>query len=538
MKFGQFNIDGSHGLMLAHTQRVDKGVIKKGTVLGDADINKLRASNVELVTGVFIDEDDVDEAEVSEKIAQGLCGDGLEVGKPFSGRCNLHAVHGGLLEINAEPIDEINRMGDGVLIATLKKYEVVEAGRTVATIKVAPFALSRDKLATMLDYTKQGAAIVVHPFVPHKIGLILSTVDGQKKSLLHKAREVIVARIESYGSSGQVVTFCNHDKFAVSKAINEIVDDVDIILVLGAVSPSDIKDVVPGAIVESGGCVDVFGIPVDPGNLLISGRIEDKVVIGLPGCARSPALNGIDLVLARLMAKQDISKDILSSFGVGGLLADVSERVQGRQNPVHDKGRLSRKVSAIVLAGGSSRRMGEENKLLAHWQGRPLIRHVVDTALSCQASDVIVVTGHDAGCVRDALAGLNVRYVHNAHFEEGLSTSLRTGVGALASNCGGALILLGDMPRLRRGTVDELIACFDEQEGEKICIPLCEGRQGNPVVWPRKYFKDILDISGDRGAKKLLKTYGEHVIEHVTQDSGVLIDVDTPQALEALISGT
>ncbi|MBL6933006.1 MAG: nucleotidyltransferase family protein [Rhodospirillales bacterium] len=186
-------------------------------------------------------------------------------------------------------------------------------------------------------------------------------------------------------------------------------------------------------------------------------------------------------------------------------------------------------VSAVILAAGSSNRMGNINKLLAHWQGMALVRHVAETANKSVAAEVVVVTGHDADNVRHALDGVEVRFAHNPRFGEGMSTSLGVGIGAVGDEKTGAAILLGDMPRLKIETLNQLLSRFIETDGQSICAPVCGGRRGNPVIWPREFFPDLQGLSGDKGARELIVKYKNRVIEVPCDDEGVLIDVDTPE---------
>jgi len=169
--------------------------------------------------------------------------------------------------------------------------------------------------------------------------------------------------------------------------------------------------------------------------------------------------------------------------------------------------------------------MGALNKLLVPWQGKAMLRHIVETALDSAAWETIVVTGHDGDAIIQALEGLDVRVVHNPRFEEGLSTSLATGIGAVESE--GAAILLGDMPDLKVETLNALITAFLDSDMRSICVPVCDGRRGNPVIWPRQFFPDIAHLSGDKGARNLMTLFKERVREVPCDDNGVLMDIDT-----------
>jgi molybdenum cofactor cytidylyltransferase len=190
------------------------------------------------------------------------------------------------------------------------------------------------------------------------------------------------------------------------------------------------------------------------------------------------------------------------------------------------------KVAAVVLAAGRSSRMAPRNKLLEFIEGKPLIARTVSAALDSGARPVMVVTGFEAERVGEALRGLKVKVVHNADHAQGLSTSLRTGLGALPRNSDGALILLGDMPKIGSEDLNALLAAFKCRE--TICVPVRDGRRGNPVLWGAHYFPEIMRLVGDKGAKPLMAKYPEHVIEVHIDSEGIFSDIDTPLDLARL----
>ena len=188
-------------------------------------------------------------------------------------------------------------------------------------------------------------------------------------------------------------------------------------------------------------------------------------------------------------------------------------------------------VAAVVLAAGASRRMGGDNKLLAPIDGVPMVRRVADVAAASAAAEVIVVTGHQAEPVRGALLGVDVRFIHNPRATDGLSASLGAGIGAVARAHTGAVVLLGDMPYVRTEVVDALIERFHGSNGTAICRPTFEGRPGNPVLWPREFFADILQLEGDTGARRLIERFADRVSMIAVADAGIHRDVDAPEDL-------
>jgi molybdenum cofactor cytidylyltransferase len=268
-------------------------------------------------------------------------------------------------------------------------------------------------------------------------------------------------------------------------------------------------------------------MPVDPGNLLLLGRKGATPVVGVPGCARSLKPSGFDWVLERLAADLAVTRADLMRLGAGGLLAEVS-RPSPRHAPAD--GRTPR-VAAIVLAAGLSRRMGGQNKLLAEIDGTPIVRRVVQTLVASRADPVLVVVGHQADRIRAALAGLAVRFVENAAYEEGLGASLRAGVEAVGDDVDGALVALGDMPWIRAEHVDLLIEAFDPEGPHTICVPVHDRKRGHPVLWSSRHFGEMRKLGGDVGARELLERHADAVQAVVVDDPAVHLDIDTPEML-------
>jgi molybdenum cofactor cytidylyltransferase len=191
-------------------------------------------------------------------------------------------------------------------------------------------------------------------------------------------------------------------------------------------------------------------------------------------------------------------------------------------------------VAAVILGAGQSRRMGEANKLLVEVDGAPMVARVVAAVLATRARPVVVVTGHDAAAVRLALSGLEITFVHNPRYAEGMSTSLRAGIEQLGGDIGGALVCLGDMPRVRPADLEALLGAFDPDGGRTLVVPTWEGRRGNPVLFAARYFPEMCALVGDVGARALLERHAAAVCYVPMGDHGVTLDVDTPEALAAL----
>ncbi len=195
-------------------------------------------------------------------------------------------------------------------------------------------------------------------------------------------------------------------------------------------------------------------------------------------------------------------------------------------------------IAGILLAAGSSRRFGAANKLLADIDGIALVRRAADALRASSVGDIVVVTGPEPERIAAALAGLNVRFAHNAAFADGIGGSIATGVAVLAPDTAGAVIVQGDMPALTTALIDRLIAAFIAAGGERVTFPvLADGSQRNPVVWPASAFVELSALSGDRGAKALLEARRGQSVTVTVADTDAFTDIDTQAELQAWRSG-
>jgi len=534
MKFGGIPVGAAAGAILAHGIACGGRRFKKGRVLSDDDLAVLRACGVETVVAARLEPGDVGEDQAAHAIATAASGAKLNATEAFTGRVNLFAGARGLAIYDPALLDRINRIDESITVAALAPFTPVEPRQMVATIKIIPFAVAGAVLDTCLkEIEAAGGLFRVAPFAAHRVGLVQTTLPGMRDRLLDKTLSVIRGRVESLGGTLGGETRCPHAVDGVAAAIRDWCGrGCDMVLVMGASAITDRRDVIPAAIEEAGGTVDHFGMPVDPGNLMLIGHHGDVPVLGLPGCVRSPKVNGFDWVLQRLAAGLEVTRDDVMAMGAGGLLTEISARPLPRAEACAPAP-LPRapRIAAIVLAAGQSRRMGAVNKLLAEIGGKPMVAQVVDAALASQARPVVVVVGHEAEQVRAALAGRDVLFAHNPDYAEGISTSLRQGLRALPGGVDGALICLGDMPRVAPQQLDRLIAAFNPVEGRAICVPTVHGKRGNPVLFARRFFEEMESVSGDVGARHLIGESPELLCEVEMGDGSVLLDIDTPQAL-------
>lgn len=327
MKFGPVPVDEAEGAILAHSLTLPGGVLRKGTELARRDLEDLRHGQVESVVVARFEPGDLSEDDAAGRIADRLGGPGLRLGAAVTGRVNLIAGEAGLIRVDAAAISAMNAVDEGVTLATLSDFMRVEADQLVATVKIIPYGVSGAVVKRAVAALGP-AAIRLLPFRGGQARLVLTRTRGFKDSLLAKGEEVVRQRLETLGYRLEDATVVDHSIDAVAEALRR---DADLTLILGASATSDREDVAPAAVVAAGGTIERFGMPVDPGNLLFMGTLRGHPVVGLPGCARSPALNGADWVLERLAAALDVTDADIAAMGVGGLLKEMPDRPHPRR---------------------------------------------------------------------------------------------------------------------------------------------------------------------------------------------------------------
>lgn len=543
MKFGPIDIDQAEGSILAHTANTPDGRIKKGRQLSSEDIAKLKRANVASVIAATLDADDIREDDAAAAIAEAVVGKGIRLAEAFTGRANVFATTDGVLQVDRDALIALNRIDEGLTVATLSPFERVAAGQMVATIKIIPFAINQSILDRALEKCAANTPLVsIAQFNRHNVGLILTDLPGAKASLIDKRIKAISDRIVACGSSVLDQKVIPHERGAVQAAAEEMhTAGADPILIFGASAIVDREDVIPGGVTDAGGNVIHLGMPVDPGNLLLLAELHGRNVVGVPSCASSPKINGLDWVLERVLADIPVTRDDITAMAPGGLLMEIPSRPQPRAKATakaqpDNAGRYAANITAIVLASGRSTRMGERNKLLEDLGGKPLVRHAIEAAQQSLARNTIVVTGHEETRVQEALSGLNVEFASNPDFADGLATSLAAGIRALPPGSDGAIILLGDMPLVSAELINQLIAAFAPHDGRSICVPFNHGRRGNPILWSSAFFDQLQSLSGDAGARHLIAQHAEDLVEVDVDTDAIFTDVDTPEALAALRS--
>jgi molybdenum cofactor cytidylyltransferase len=528
VKFGPVKPREALGAVAVHSVRTPERLVKKGTKVTDADVAALERAGIKEIVAARLEQGDVSEDAAAATLADKVAGEHVTVERAFTGRANIYAGRAGVLLIDRIAVDALNRIDESVTLATLPEYRPVQEGEMIATVKIIPFAISAEVNERALAAAKQ--AVSVAPYRVKRVAVISTELPGLAPKVIDKTVRVTAERLKPAGAEIVSDERVPHDaarlKTAIAKALKGA---AEIVIVFGASAIADRRDVIPAAIVDAGGEIEHFGMPVDPGNLMLVGSVGATPVIGAPGCARSPKENGFDWLLARMLAGLKVQREDITGLGVGGLLMEIVTRPQPREDAIAaDK---PRKVAAILLAAGRGTRMGGPNKLLEEIRGKAIVRKAAEAAAASKANPVIVVTGHEAERVAASLKGLEALRIHNPDYAAGLSTSLKAGIQSLPQDADAAVVVLGDMPDVSAALIDKLVAALDPARGALIAVPTREGRRGNPVVWSRRFFEELAHIDGDTGARHLIAQHNEAVVEVPVEDEAAFHDIDTPEAL-------
>ncbi len=328
MKFGPIPVDTAQGAILAHSVKAGDQKLRKGVLLDAEHCELLTKAGIDNVIVARMEDGDCHEDEAAKHLASALVPDPdtakVRVTDPFTGRVNLIAEEPGVVELDVAALERFNQVHPMITVATVPQYQQMGPGGMVATIKVISYAVPRSDVERASELARNSIRLVAP--IHRAAGLVVTDIPGGPSN--DKGIAAIRGRIEALGMDLAEVSTVPHRKDALSRALLQV--QGDLLLILTGSATSDPHDVAPEAVRNAGGHVDRFGMPVDPGNLLFLGAIGDRPVIGLPGCARSPALNGADWVLSRIACGIDTTGADIAAMGVGGLLKEIPTRPQPR----------------------------------------------------------------------------------------------------------------------------------------------------------------------------------------------------------------
>lgn len=328
MKFGDVPVGSALGTILAHSVAVAQGRLRKGKTLSTEDLTALAESGYHSVTVARLGDTDQDEDSAALALARALVPDpdaaGLSLNAVGTGRVNILAASAGIAQIDATRIHAVNSVDPALTVATVPKWHRLEPGGMVATVKIIPYGVDRMAVSTACA-AGLGAVSLRQPVLA-QAAFIETSLGGAAT----KGHRVTADRLARLGVTLGPAKIVEHNEAALAHALTQT--DAPLILILTASATSDARDTAPEALRKAGGTVTHFGMPVDPGNLLIIGHLGASTVIGLPGCAKSPALNGADWVMERVICGVPVSAADIQGMGVGGLLKEIPSRPRPRES--------------------------------------------------------------------------------------------------------------------------------------------------------------------------------------------------------------
>jgi len=328
MIFGPTPIDDAVGHVLAHSIALGQTRLRKGCVLRDDNIDMLRHHNITQVVTAQLEPDDIHEDEAATAFANAICpdpaGSNVKLTKAHTGRVNIIANTPGVVRLDAERLIRANSVNPMISVATVSPFQQMAQGGLIATVKIISYAVPRSDLSLAMELAQSALSVAS---VQYKTATLICTHTGPGPDLL--GTDAIYSRCNALGIDLEQIVECPHDTQDLAHCLTNVASDL--ILILTGSATSDEGDTAPSALRLAGGQVARFGMPVDPGNLLFFGNLGDRPVIGLPGCARSIALNGADWVLSRLVCGFPPNDRDFAQMAIGGLLKEIPTRPHPRR---------------------------------------------------------------------------------------------------------------------------------------------------------------------------------------------------------------
>ena len=537
MKFGQKPISKCVGDLLVHSAKTPDGKLPKGTKLSKTHIETLRLIGVKFLLVVSLEEDDVEENLAASMLSNAFLESGFQLSVPATGRVNFIADALSIVRLDVEKIKSLNEIDESITFATVMPDQLVAAGQMIATMKIIPYAVSKSSVDAALSVISNSVLVSCRAIVSRKFSLIQTSFEDTKPSILSATEDVTRTRLSQLNCPLIDSQLTAHTASEVHDALMRGRNlGAEAFLLCGASAIADRLDILPEALRMVGGEVIHLGLPVDPGNLSMVGQWDDMLVLGMPGCARSPKLNGLDWLLQKMLAGIKLDKSELSGMAVGGLLADIASRPLPRKL-IHKNNVKHQKIAGILLAAGTSKRMGAENKLLLPIaDGLPMITWIAQTYLNADIDKLIVVTGFQHEDISKALIGLDVEFIHNYDYQTGQASSVACGIESLSEQYNCALIGLADMPFITSDLINRLIKSHEllSEPEVRLTMPIIDGRRANPVIWGRAFFDELQAISGDEGGRQILSAYLSAVNGVSWDKKEVAEDIDLPEDIEKL----
>ena len=540
MKIENLDPKESKGSILAQSYNLSDRTLTKGTYLSEAMVEILTKENVKTILCAVPQEDDMHEDNAAEAISKAIDRNQLYSEEASTGRVNFRTPTLSLVRYNRDLIKKLNLVDESIAFSIVEHNQLLAKNDLIATLKIIPFFVSKICVERVVGLLSKNELFEIHSLEEKKIDLIQTYHNWQKKSIFKATSNVTKSRLETLGCTLKKERLIPHDHKLLCSEIKSSIDSgAQILLISGASAITDRSDFIPKAILSEGGEIIQYGLAVDPGNLLLIGQIGSATVIGMPGCARSPKLNGFDWVLQLLLADIPINKDELADMGAGGLLMEIASRPLPRAL-AKSVNKREKKIMGVILAAGNSTRMGKDNKLLKNIGDAPLIRNTVIEMLRSDLDNCSIVLGYQSDKVADVIKDLNINLILNPLWKEGQASSLKAAINTLDSTYSDILIMLGDLPGIKSGHINRIIEehLLTNNRRSKITIPSFKGQKGNPVIWGKSFFYDLSNLDGDVGGRTLFSEHPAAINLLEMDDPWVVTDTDTPEDFENFLNNS
>ena len=540
MKIEHLDPKESKGSILAQSYNLSERKLSKGTRVSEAIVELLNKENIKTILCAVPHENDMDEDAAAEAISNAIDRNRLYAEEASTGRVNFRTPALGVVRYNRELIKKINLVDESIAFSIVEHNQLLAKNDLIATLKIIPFFVSKIYVEQVVTLLSKYEIFKIHRLEEKKVEFIQTYYDWQKRSVFKATSNVTRNRLDALGCLLEKETLIPHDHESLCSEIKSSLDSgAQVLLISGASAITDRSDYIPKAILSVGGEIIQYGLAVDPGNLLLIGQIGGTTVIGMPGCARSPKLNGFDWVLQLLMANIPITKEELADMGAGGLLMEIASRPLPRALS-KSVNKREKRIMGVILAAGNSTRMGKDNKLLRNVGEASLIRNTVVEMLKSDLDSCSIVLGYQSDKVAEVIKDLNINLILNPLWQEGQASSLKAALNTLDDTYSDLLIMLGDMPGVKTRHINKVIEehLLTNNRKSKITIPSFNGRKGNPVIWGRSFFPDLSNIEGDLGGRALFSQHPAAINLLDVDDSAFVTDADTPEDFDNFLSNS
>ena len=538
MKIENLDPRESKGSILAQSYNLSERKLSKGTRVSKAIVELLNKENIKSILCAVPDENDMDEDAAAEAISNAIDRNRIYAEEASTGRVNFRTPALGVVRYNRELIKKINLVDESIAFSIVEHNQLLAKNDLIATLKIIPFFASKIYVERVVALLSKYEIFKIHRLEEKKVDFIQTYYNWQKRSIFKATSNVTRSRLDALGCLLEKETLIPHDHESLCSEIKSSLDSgAQVLLISGASAITDRSDYIPKAILSVGGEIIQYGLAVDPGNLLLIGQIGSTTVIGMPGCARSPKLNGFDWVLQLLMANIPITKEELADMGAGGLLMEIASRPLPRalSKSVYKRGK---KIMGVILAAGNSTRMGKDNKLLRNVGDASLVRNTAVEMLNSDVDSCSIVLGYQSDKVAEVIKDLNISLILNPLWQEGQASSLKAALNTLDDTYSDLLIMLGDLPGVKSRHINTIIEehLLTNNRRSKITIPSFNGKKGNPVIWGRSFFPDLSNLEGDVGGRALFNHHPAAINLLDMDDPAVVTDTDTPEDFENFMS--